>query len=414
MAGSEVGSNPKSDPSIYGLPESQRQQAEQTLQEITKTSDFVVSPFVDGPLSALEVVNNITGLKYPVDLGTNSRYKYAMRMLIFRQEKAPQDGIINTPSPYDDLRLKAKASQANRINYDIVNARSIGAVSAAAVGGLGGALVSNLAKVSKNPIAAGLGKFGSDLINAGIDASKVVVAGFAASEINKSGASLQTKPLAYINLFMPDGLTFTDRHDYDSVSVTDALGTLGVVTQGSKQEILGRIGETASVAGLKLLGQNFTELSLYNSGYALNPQLEVLFKSTKNREFVFTFKFSPRNKDEADEVQSIIRTLRYHASTNFDTRKDGFTESEIKFPGSRYIIPPSQFEIEFLVIEDKGARYNDKLPRIAPCVLTNVDVNYSPAGQFAAYTDGNAVETQLQLTFTETVILTKDDIKVGY
>lgn len=391
----------------------------ETLESVAKAYEdtvadgtFDVSPFVSGALDAMEKVKGASFLQYPADLGSNSRYRYAMRMLIFTQQKAPQEGVIREANSFDTSK---RASQTNRINFDVIT-RSGGA--AAVVGGasLVGKVVSNIASVGKNPVTQAASNLLSGLGKAAVAGAEYYSAYDTAKTLqnNKAGGTLNTDVKAYINLFMPDGLNFTDRHDYDSVSVTDALGTLGIVSQGAGTEIFGRIGEKASIAGFNLLGQNITELALYNSGYALNPQLEVLFKQTKNREFVFTFKFAPRNSDEASALNSIIRTLRYHASTNFASRKEGVQNIDAGFEGSRYIIPPSQFEIEFLVIENNTAKYNTKLPRLAPCVLTNIDVNYAPGGQFSAYYDGNPTEIQLQLTFTETVILTKSDVKVGY
>jgi hypothetical protein len=54
------------------------------------------------------------------------------------------------------------------------------------------------------------------------------------------------------------------------------------------------------------------------------------------------------------------------------------------------------------------------MPRIGKCVLTNIDVNYAPSGQYSTYSNGVPTEISVQLTFTETVVLTKEDIKIGY
>jgi hypothetical protein len=54
------------------------------------------------------------------------------------------------------------------------------------------------------------------------------------------------------------------------------------------------------------------------------------------------------------------------------------------------------------------------LPRIAQCVLENIDVNYAAGGQYSTFVDGMPVEITMQLTFTETIILTKEDIDSGF
>lgn len=373
------------------------------------------NPAADGPLAALEVNNDLGSntLTYPQDLGNNEQYRYVMRMLIFKQRRDVNALPIIAPNTFDRTK---KAAQEGRINNNILNPSVNTVVGAAIAGATIGRVIQGLDPTRVVSKAAGelgsLAVAGTQLAAAGVTAKNID----SATQENKT----TTEPQAYINLYMPDGLNFVDRHDYDSVSVTDALGNLGALGTGSTTEIAARIGESASIAGISLLGQNVTDLALYNSGYALNPQLQVLFKGSKNREFVFTFRFIPRNPTEAETIESIIRTLRYHAAPNYQTDgKDGLAGSFLGIGSgatnnSRYFIPPSQFEIEFLVMTKAYAVYNDKLPRIAQCALTNIDVNYAPSGQFAAYADYQPVETQLQLTFTETVVLTKQDIQVGY
>jgi hypothetical protein len=383
---------------------------EQELVLAKRTKEF------DGPLKALEEFEEGAEiLTYPQDLGNNNQFKYVMRLLIFRQIRDVNAVPIITPNSLDFSR---KASQEGRLETDIINPTTATAVLAGAAGAVVGRVVEEFA--SKGSRASGaLNAIGDAAVSAAQLTGAYAVAtafdsGFSGSQ------NVVTDPLSYINLYMPDGLNFVDRHDYDAVSVTDALGNLGVLGTGSVTEIGARLGENARIAGVSLLGQNITDLALYNSGYALNPQLQVLFKGSKNREFVFTFKFVPRNAYEAETIESIIRTLRYHAAPNYQrSGEDGLAGTFFGVgvgatDNSRYFIPPSQFEIEFLVMTNGAAIPNTKMPRIAQCVLTNIDVNYAPSGQFSAYEDFQPVETQVQLTFTETIILTKEDIEAGY
>ena len=388
------------------------------LQEVSVTGkrNLAKINLSNGPLAALENTGNEFEnlLTYPQDLGTNNQYKYVMRMLIFKQRRDVNALPLITPNFLD---RSYRASQEGRLNTDVINGATIGLVGAAGTAQIVGNIISGFSK--KLPILSSIaGRVGGALT----DAAQIGAAGVTGADLDSlSGlnAATVTEPLSYINLYMPEGLNFVDRHDYDAVSVTDALGGLGLVGTGSTTEIAARLGEQARIAGVSLLGQNITDLALYNSGYALNPQLQVLFKGSKNREFIFTFKFIPRNSYEALTIESIIRTLRYHAAPNYQTTGPDGLEGTLGLGSgasnnSRYFIPPSQFEIEFLVMDQSTAVYNDKMPRIAQCVLTNIDVNYAPSGQFAAYQDFQPVETQLQLTFTETVVLTKPDIQAGY
>jgi hypothetical protein len=374
------------------------------------TNDPILDRMFDGPLAPLDSTSKLPVLTYPQDLGINNQYRYLMRLLIFRQERDKNIQPIIAPNAFDAGR---RASQEGRINTNVINGTSTLAL-ATALGAIG---ARNFVTATANTLAQ---KTNSKLLEAGVGVASTALqtglAAYVAGSLDQDGVlqqSVTTQPLSYINLYMPDGLNFVDRHDYDAVSVTDALGLAGAVGTGTPLETVARIAEGSTLGGVRLLGENITNLTLYNQGYALNPQLQVLFKGSKNREFVFTFKFVPRNSDEAATIDSIIRTLRYHAAPNYQTQKTGNDDINA-IDNSRYFIPPSQFEIEFWVMNQSTATPNTKMPRIAQCVLTNVDVNFAPSGQFSAYVDGYPVETQVQLTFTETIVLTKPDIQAGY
>jgi len=356
----------------------------------------------DGPLAVLEVNDEIPKLTYPENLGRDPQLKYAMRITVFRQVNDNAAIPVITPNSFD---YSYKASQEGKINADVFNLRAGLAVGAA---GLAAGALNVISEFSKNTKLSGIA---GALGGAATSAVQLGAAGTFAEGLEggflQSGA-VTTDTLAYINLYMPEGMNFVDRQDYDAVSVTDALGNLGAIALGSGTEIAARLAEGARVGPISLLGQNIVDLALYNQGYALNPQLQVLYRGAKNREFVFTFRFVPRNRKEAATVESIVRTLRYHAAPNFETPEDSTQRN------SRYFIPPSQFEIEFAVLTESASYINSKLPRIAKCVLSNIDVDYAPQGMFAAYEDFQPIETRVQLTFTETTILTKSDIQNGY
>ena len=63
--------------------------------------------------------------------------------------------------------------------------------------------------------------------------------------------------------------------------------------------------------------------------------------------------------------------------------------------------------------KDGNGRENDYFNRITTCVLTSVDVNYTPSG-VRSFEDGAPTQIQMGLTFRETEILTKEKINQGY
>ena len=61
-----------------------------------------------------------------------------------------------------------------------------------------------------------------------------------------------------------------------------------------------------------------------------------------------------------------------------------------------------------------GSDTNEKLPQFKPCGISKVQVNYTPDGTYATYDDGYPVATELQLNFTETKIIFRQDVEAGF
>lgn len=339
-------------------------------------------------------------LKYPEDLGSDP-FRHYMKITIYK----------NIHSQASELKAGAN------FNYRVQR----GGVSVTP-GDIGVAV--GVANVLNNPQAV----LGTAVLAEGITAvtdspldqywenAKEQGKRFATGIVNSLGDiqniefSLARKTLKIensINLYMPETLSMGDSHDYDSISVTDALGLAGIVANfaGGKADLLAkeRILTFAQRAGG--VGERAAESFIQSQGYAINPMLQIIYQGSKNREFEYTFKFAPRSKVEAETVINIIKTLRFHAAPEFIKNAGG----------SRYFIPPSEFEIEHWYLTPEGVdKPNDKLPRIAQCVLSNIDINYAASGSYATFEDGTPVEIDMRLRFTETLNLTKDDIGNGY
>lgn len=254
-----------------------------------------------------------------------------------------------------------------------------------------------------------------------------------------------------IALYMPDTVFQTYGHDYDGVSATDALGKLGFAQRGGSaitnaiqagygafnkgsyeglvggdfsgdnitkaatnlagvasaaggafkgnpggMEIMGRLAEATGV-----VGPGFADLTLRAQGLALNPQIEMIYKQTRNRSFVFDFKLQPRSSKESRNIKNIIREFKRYAAPSVN-RTNSF-----------YFTIPAQFDIQFMFYKDGTNEENRFIGKISTCVLENIDVNYSSAGPFAVFEDGSPVEIGLQLRFVEVDILTKEAFEDG-
>lgn len=345
--------------------------------QVISPGNFVETSDVDaaeqGPLAALDQNEELANLRYPIDLGTDPIYKHLMRINIYKQLISKREVGILGPNAYDEE--KAGASKVKDISGLIAGGGLLAGAGAARA--LGGGLADTAIKAGQ------------------------AVTGVAALQGTDLSRKTVKEPVAYISLYMPETLQFTDRHDFDPVSVTEALGSIGVAgaVAGGGGYTSGETGGAAAEAS-GAFGSGIKDVALFGQGYAMNPQLEILYKGSKNRQFIYSFKFTPRSQREAEAVESIIKTLRYHASPEYGEAANA----------SRYFIPPSEFDIEFYI----GAERNKHLPKIAQCVLENVDVNYAAAGQYSTFIDGTPVEISMQLTFTETIVLTKEDIDSGF
>ena len=208
-----------------------------------------------------------------------------------------------------------------------------------------------------------------------------------------------------ITLYTPDTMAIQENHQYEQISLTSAAGMAGLLSFNSEYgtNLTEFTAEFASRTGI--IGPRAAEAAVSGLGYAINPNLELIFNGTMQRKFNFQFRFTPRNSKEAEAVLKIIKAFRFHAASEFETGKT---------LSARYFIPPSTFEIQFKHRLEGKLVDNVTLPRTAPCVLTSVDTNYAAGGNFVTFQDGMPSEITLDLAFTESTVLVKDDIRNGY
>lgn len=133
------------------------------------------------------------------------------------------------------------------------------------------------------------------------------------------------------------------------------------------------------------------------TGLAANPKKEQVFKGVDFRTFSFEYQFYPRDADEASNVLAIMKELKYHMHPEFKDAKNFV------------YLYPSEFDIYYY----NGHVENLNLHRHTSCVLTDLSINYTPNGSFAAFSDGMPTQINVSMTFKELALLTKDKIKDG-
>lgn len=176
------------------------------------------------------------------------------------------------------------------------------------------------------------------------------------------------------------GIIYEDKHEYTDIKLTNLAGkALGTFYGGS-------IG-SSETAGLAT--------SMF--GHPINPGVQVLYRSTNLRAFQFTFMMAPSSLKESESMDRIIFNLRRFAAPN---------ASE----GSFLFDTPAEFEIHFYNKNEE----NFKIPRIKRCVLTDINVNYTPQGEWSTFRNGYPVSCLLSLAFQEMEIITRNKIENGY
>ena len=84
---------------------------------------------------------------------------------------------------------------------------------------------------------------------------------------------------------------------------------------------------------------------------------------------------------------------------------------EYKDANNFMFIYPSEIDITYF----QGSKENDNLHRHTSCVLTGMDVNYTPLGTtFSTFPDGSPTQIEVTLKFLELAILTKELIQELY
>ena len=143
---------------------------------------------------------------------------------------------------------------------------------------------------------------------------------------------------------------------------------------------------------LNMLGQNMSAESILARGQGKipNSNLELLFNSPALRKFSFTWRMSPRSREEAMVVNKIIRSFKQGMSA----KKLSPTSGGASF----FLGTPNIFDLQF---KTGGGQLIDGLFRIKTSACTNTAISYTDGAQWSAYDDGQPTSINLTLAFEE-------------
>ena len=273
--------NPKSDPSIYGLPERLRQQAERTLTPIVKPAENAArNP--TGPQAKLsKSPYDVKDLRFPTDVAINPANRHWIKFIPLIQQKGTYS-VKTSPGAAD---LNASQGLNTRQSPEISDAAlGLGVLKTAdslLSGDFGTAR--DIAKAADPELAV------SDRITAGQRLAGQTSAALAQVALAKNIVSRidlsrkTSRAAAFISLYMPDTVNFTTVNDYDTISLTQALGKVGLAaTAGADMERLVKeffsdtqsglgspgLREAAGFLGEQtgLFGAGITDVLLFSAG----------------------------------------------------------------------------------------------------------------------------------------------------
>jgi hypothetical protein len=250
------------------------------------------------------------------------------------------------------------------------------------------------------------GKLGAEAGQAGgavggvVGAVAVTAVGTQTSTFSRTQKRLE----AAIALHMPNQLTIRYAANWEAEdtdifsmvseggeSIVNAFNSMG---DGQGFSDLGeKLGGIAGAIGLKGVPKAVQGLT----GLAPNPRKEQFFNGVDFRTFTFQYQFYPKSAEEARNVQNIIYLFKLHMLPEF------------KDSGNFLYIYPSEFDIAYYHNHEE----NLNIHRHTSCVLTGMDVQYTPNGQFTTFEDGTPTQINVDLTFKELALVTKETVQEG-
>ena len=245
------------------------------------------------------------------------------------------------------------------------------------------------------------------------------------SQANLTISPKLTNPVGIVSLYMPDTLEANYNSHYTEMSLAADTGLLQTIRElnqatgdvgealkaGSLMDAAKSLGKSASSDPVVLdlltkfankLGVDTGQLGsvlLKGQGFAINPQMQMIYQGISLREFNLSFTFTPKTATDSDTIDTILWLFKNYSLPTLTSTSSTSTDS-------LFLVPPAVFNVDFLI---KGQE-NKYLPKYGDCALLDVAVNYAPNG-FAAFDNGAPVQTTLNLHFKEIAAL--DRSKIG-
>jgi hypothetical protein len=339
---------------------------------------------------------------FPSDLFTAGPAKYANSWMMININAMEQSKFFDkypaaTLSDAEQAEIRRRETVSDVRNNSVEGAIGNAATSGAAIG-----VASNIGNLKLQSFFSGnkaarqqalvgaASQLGARAVTGGVTGAAAV--GFA---VGTAGTAVrETKRIAAaIQLPMPNNLVtvYNARWGDDPTNMFDLMMRgLGNLTTGVTD------AAAAASLGANAIMQN-QGLSAA-TGLAANPKREMYFDSVGFRHFSLMYKLYAKTPQEAQAIRSITDLLKFHM------------HPEYKSAGRYTFVYPSEFDITFYHKTDENLWIN----KVATCVLTDLNVNYTPDGLWAQHSGGEPNAIELQMAFRELTVLTKETILSGF
>lgn len=177
--------------------------------------------------------------------------------------------------------------------------------------------------------------------------------------------------------------------------LNNAGGAGGIQTILGNQNSGALVQTAISSRILAMAGIQVSPESILSRGFGVvpNSNMELLFNSPTLRSFQFSWKLSPRDKNEALEVNKIVRFFKQGMAVKKQTGTSGAAGGRSLFLGT-----PNIFKLNF---KTQGGTDISGVNKIKACAIKSCSVNYTPEQIWASYESGQPVSIQISITVQE-------------
>ena len=202
-----------------------------------------------------------------------------------------------------------------------------------------------------------------------------------------------------IAIYMPQTLKFNLQADYGAEEIGLGLGLFSklkeTISEGGLD--LGADMKAVAMQGAKALSgvSSFASGGLAaginaviqrRTGLAPAAMTEMIFNGIDYRTFSFTFKFTPRSKQESDVVNNLLHEI-----------KEAMLPEKV---GKSASIAAYQVPHEFVIRFMKGMHINPYIDQIGLCACTGVEIDYG-SDKFSTHASGDPVSIDATISFKE-------------